>query len=242
MLNYLSQTIETVRKQWQQAPLLVTEESACKCITYITGVQEVTLTDYLDRWITDCLIYNCTDKKRKKHSVEEIRKFIPFLYEKPAHDILLVIFHELHLLSEPAQNALLKIFEDIPTNVLILITSTAPNRIITTLLSRIIILEQDRQNPEEDQIAHLINSWIDGDVAPLIQFTFEKDFRKEQALHIVQSLQNAILRGKISPSHSHLVSTTQKTLETTNTIPRYIIHSLLTSLLCEKSGLSISSS
>jgi hypothetical protein len=61
----------------------------------------------------------------------------------------------------------------------------------------------------------------------------ESGFDREDALWIVQGLQDAIECGKLSVRHAKKVAETRVFLETTNTIAKYLIDQLLISLSCE---------
>lgn len=53
----------------------------------------------------------------------------------------MAVFLHIDILTEAASNALLRIFEDVPPHVLILVTSDAPGKILPTLQSRIVLLD-----------------------------------------------------------------------------------------------------
>jgi len=91
--------------------------------------------------ISDFLWYDCADKTSKNHSVEMVRKFVEKLYKTAAGDIFVALFLNIDILTGNSLNALLKIFEDVPQRLLILVTSQAPEKIIPTLQSRIIRID-----------------------------------------------------------------------------------------------------
>lgn len=61
----------------------------------------------------------------------------------------------------------------------------------------------------------------------------ESKFTRDDALWIVQGLQDAVECGKLATKHAKNILTTRIQLETTNTIAKYLIDQLLISLVCE---------
>lgn len=61
----------------------------------------------------------------------------------------------------------------------------------------------------------------------------ESKFTRDDALWIVQGLQDALECGKIPVRHTKKVLQTRLQLETTNTIAKYLIDQLLISLTCD---------
>lgn len=61
----------------------------------------------------------------------------------------------------------------------------------------------------------------------------ESRFTREDALWIVQGLQDAIECGKLPLRHVKKLSETRLQLETTNTIAKYLIDQLIISISCD---------
>ncbi len=61
----------------------------------------------------------------------------------------------------------------------------------------------------------------------------ELKFTRDDALWIVQGLQDALECGKLPVRHAKKVLQTRLQLETTNTIAKYLIDQLLISLTCD---------
>lgn len=225
--------IEKLRSGGQSAPLLVSEETACEIIHDVFWADVSLLTDIEERGVPDCLLYDCADKDTKKHKVEFVRKFVEHLYHKPGWDILVALFLNIDALADHSYNALLKVFEDVPQRLLILITSQTPEKIIPTLQSRIVTLDSDSIQRAINPYQADIDAFVSGRPESLFNLTLGKEFKKEQALWIVTWLQNAILNGTLSPRYAKHIRETRLNLETTNTIAKYLIDKLLISLLCE---------
>lgn len=78
------------------------------------------------------------------------------LYQKPSGDILLALFRNIEILTDTSANALLRLFEDVPVQVLILVTSRSPQKVISTLQSRMLMLDSGilsrGENPHQEAI------------------------------------------------------------------------------------------
>lgn len=114
----------------------------------IFGTELASLDDLAERTIADLLYYNTQDETDgvKNYSIKTLRDFVPKLHQKPSGDILVAIFRNFELFSTKSSlvtsaNSLLKIFEDVPKNLLIIATSQSPQKIIPTLLSRMILID-----------------------------------------------------------------------------------------------------
>jgi DNA polymerase III gamma/tau subunit len=99
------------------------------------------LSDLSEKSVHDFHYYDCGDRKSENHKVKNIREHIEKLYQKPSGEILLAVFRNIEILTDESAHALLRLFEDIPSQVLILVTSQAPQKIIPTLLSRTILID-----------------------------------------------------------------------------------------------------
>lgn len=229
----ISRIIETLKSGGQSAPLLVSEQTVCDVISELFRVDINTLDDLEEKSIADCLWYDCSDKDAKGHKVEFVRKFVEKLYQKPAGDIFVAIFLNIDALAEASYSSLLKVFEEVPSQVLILVTSSSPEKILPTLQSRIITLDTEGVSREHNPLGSAVENFISGHPEALFALTLGKDFKKEQALWVVTGLQNAVLNGTLPMRNAKDIRETRLLLETTNTIAKYLIDKLLISILCE---------
>lgn len=80
--------------------------------------------------------------------IEQIRQIQHFLSKKPiqsSHNT--VIIYDAHLLTLPAQNALLKVLEEPPGNSLIYLVTSSPDTLLPTVLSRCEIISSATPSP-----------------------------------------------------------------------------------------------
>lgn len=195
------------------------------------------LDDLESAGINDFYYYDCGNKKAKHHGAEKVREHVEKLYQKPTGDILVALFRRIDLLTETSANALLKLFEDVPNQLLIMVTSSSPQKIIPTLQSRMIIMSPGiipgATNPHQSAI----DAYVQGNPEFLFALTLapskESKFSREDALWVIRGLQDAIECGTLSTRYAKQLSEAQVLLETTNTIAKYLIDQLLISLACE---------
>ena len=235
--NQILTIIADLRLGRESAPLLLSEKHICEVWEYISWSELLSLDELVGRSITDLLFYDCSDKTAGNHKADNIRKQSEKLYEKPAGDLLVAIFRHINILTDTSANALLRVFEDVPSQVLILVTSTAPQKIISTLLSRMLVIDGSAHIRRDNPLQAQIDEFLRGKSESLFSLTLapsrESGFDREDALWIVQGLQDAIECGKLSVRHAKKVGETRIFLETTNTIAKYLIDQLLISLSCE---------
>lgn len=146
--NQITSIVEAVKSGGQSAPVLLSEIHTCEVCNTLFGTDITTLDDLAERTITDLLYYNTLDGSdgAQNYKIKPLKEFTQKLHQKPSGDILIVIFRNFELFSTKSAlvssaNSLLNIFEDVPTNLLIIVTSPAPQKIIPTLLSRMILID-----------------------------------------------------------------------------------------------------
>lgn len=238
------QKIEALQIGWQSAPLLVSEAQAVEICGFLFEEEIETLDELETRWIMDFIYYDCADRSHKwveHYKVKILKDHVLKLYQKPSGSILVALFRNIEALSasgeQKSENALLHLFEDVPSQLLILVTSQSPWKIISTLQSRMIMIDPGSAQWGENPHQSAIDAYIGWNVEPLFAMTLapskESKFNKNDALWIIRGLQVAIKCGTLSPRHARRISETQVLLETTNTIAKYLIDQLLISLACD---------
>lgn len=236
--NQITSIIQSLKTGGQSAPLLLSEWHVCEVFYEIYGTETLSLDDLAERSITDFLYYDCSDKENEYHKADKIREQASRLYQKPAGDILIALFRNIEFLTEVSANALLRLFEDVPTQVLILVTSRSPQKIIPTLQSRMVMIDGGVTERSENPFQSAIDDFLHKKPETIFQITLasskERKFSREDALWIVQGLQDAIECGRLSVRYAKMVQATRIQLETTNTIAKYLIDQLLISISCDE--------
>lgn len=221
----------------QSSPLLVSDVIIAEICTTLLHIEVSELDELASRGVTDLLYYDCADRDARHHSVESIRDHSQRLYHGPSGDVLVSIFRHIDALTPNAANALLRVFEDVPQRVLILITSQSPQMILATLRSRIIQMSHTIAITSENPLQSVIDDYLAGDPSGILELTLssgkESKFGTEDALDFVRGLQKALKHGKLPLKHAGKLAQTLIYLETSNTPAKYLIDQLIISLTCE---------
>ena len=124
----------------------------------------------------------------KSIGIEEVRNITTFLSKKPiASDKNTVVIHEAHLLTLPAQNALLKTLEEPPANSQIYLVTNFPDQLLPTILSRIQIIDSKKAPLViNTNLAIKFLSTPDKDKFTFIQ---SQELTREQALTFLDGLE-----------------------------------------------------
>lgn len=235
--NQITSLLAVVQSGGQAAPMLLSESHVCELWELLYGREIMYLDDIVGQSVADFLYYDCGNRDAGNHKVKNIREFAEKLYQKPSGDVLLVVFRNIEILTDESAHALLRIFEDIPPQVLILLTSPSPQKIIPTLLSRTLIIDSETSLRGENPMQWAIDDFLTGKPETLFKITLapskESKFTRSDALWIVTGLQDALECGRIPVRHAKSILKTRFYLETTNTIAKYLIDQLLITLSCE---------
>lgn len=183
------------------------------------------------------LISDQNDKK--SIGIEDIRKNLDKLYLKPIRsDYKATIIYNAHLLTNEAQNALLKTLEEPPNNTLIFLIGETKESFIPTILSRVSAISLDlekREVTDEEKKDILLLSEIPTKDALIKAQVLAKS--KADALKWIESqifvIHDILLKN---PENKTLASTLQKlqkthtTISKTNTNLRLTLEYLLLSI------------
>ena len=140
--------------------------------------------------------------------IDEIRQIQFFLSRKPTQsDHNTVVIHQAHLLTIPAQHAILKTLEEPPGNSLIYLVTSSPYSLLPTILSRVQIIPSTQHlalSPTNlSSVADLLKKLQSVTVGERLKILEEQEFTRESALKFLDDLE-FILHQQIS---SGLLST-----------------------------------
>lgn len=95
----------------------------------------------------------------KINSIRDIKRFLSLQYDEISYRFIIII--DAHLMSDEAQNALLKSLEEPPDKVIFFITTSVVNRLRPTILSRSWRINFDPLT--EDEIVHILIKYFNID-------------------------------------------------------------------------------
>lgn len=129
--------------------------------------------------------------------IEEVRQIQHFLSRKPIQsDHNTIIIHEAHLLTIPAQNALLKTLEEPPGNSQIYLVTEFADQLLPTVLSRVEIQPENKKNtikPKDlDKAKQLLDKLVTAKVGERLKLIDEQAFNRETALEFINQLEHLI--------------------------------------------------
>lgn len=159
--------------------------------------------------------------------IEQTRAIIEQSSKKSSSGYDIFIIEWIDTLTLAAANSLLKLFEEVPSNILILLTSNSSrDSMIETLASRVVFISSNTYHIILDaSIREKIDAYFDfWDTALLLSFLAKEKLEKTEYLTILIALKDRILSGDITK-----LTTIEKiesgiiTLSSTNANPRWVV-------------------
>ncbi len=129
--------------------------------------------------------------------IEEVRQIQHFLSRKPTQsDHNLVIIHQAHLLTIPAQNALLKTLEEPPGQSQIYLITDFADQLLPTVLSRVQIIDRKTEIKIDakklKKTRELLDKLLTAKIGERLKLMDEQNFTRETALDFLDQLEYLI--------------------------------------------------
>ena len=126
--------------------------------------------------------------------IDAVRQIQFFLSRKPIQsDHNTVIIHQAHLLTLPAQHALLKTLEEPPGGSLIYLVTSSPYSLLPTILSRVQIVPSPQHlAPSTQDLSHatnLLKKLQPAGVGDRLKILEDQEFTRESALAFLDNLE-----------------------------------------------------
>jgi len=127
--------------------------------------------------------------------IDEIRQIQFFLSRKPTQsDHNTVVIHSAHLLTPPAQHALLKTLEEPPPGALIYLVTQTPDSLLPTILSRVQLIKQTfiKDSPTSTTLQkskELLGELQKVGVGERLKILEDQEFTRETALEFLDELE-----------------------------------------------------
>ena len=166
--------------------------------------------------------------------IERTREIIERSSKTSGSGYDIFIIERIDTLTLPAANSLLKLFEEVPSDILILLTSDSGREtMIETLASRVIFLSFNIRNTVLNaDIKQKIDDYFDaGDPASFLSFLTVSRLEKPEYLALLIALKDRILSGDIrNPDTIHKIESGIITLSSTNASPRWVVDEVIFSI------------
>ena len=133
-----------------------------------------------------------------KSGIDEVRAIQHFLSRKPTQsDHNTVVIHQAHLLTLPAQHALLKTLEEPPPGALIYLITSQPDSLLPTILSRVQIIPAPYMSYKFDATymtytSDLLKKLQSSGVGDRLKILEEQEFTRESALKFLDDLERLL--------------------------------------------------
>lgn len=147
----------------------------------------------------------------KSIGIEEIRVIQHFLSRKSLGNHNTVIIENAHLLTLPAQHALLKTLEEPPANSLIYLVTTQPDSLLPTILSRC----QISTTPYTSNMSDLtyLSHFLTSGVGDRLKFFEDQSFTRTTALEFLDNLEYLVHQNLSFSRVYPLISSTRHYLK-----------------------------
>lgn len=126
--------------------------------------------------------------------IEEIRMFQQQFYLKPFKSSMkALVIEEAHVLTQEAQNALLKALEEPPDNTIIILSALNREAVLPTILSRCRIIHLDKNTHFEsleskEKYQHVLTHLFSSSIGEKLQYAQEFGKTKETAQEFLETL------------------------------------------------------
>lgn len=210
-------------------PILCRENEIVNVINYLNSINLATFDELRDNIYNNIFLFETEDKTFK---IEQTREIIEKASIKPADKFNIFIIHEIDKLSLWASNSLLKLLEDVPTWLLILLTTKSKDDLLDTIKSRILDFWSDEISYEISyENREVIDAFFSWDKMRINDIVFWERIDKSQYIAILEYILHKLKSGR---SYSEeLVDNILHWIEqinTTNTNPKYIFDSIILEL------------
>lgn len=159
--------------------------------------------------------------------IEQTRAIIEQSSKRSSSGYDIFIIERIDTLTLAAANSLLKLFEEVPSNILILLTSdTGRDSMIETLASRVMFVSSNIHHIILDaSIREKIDAYFDfWDTAVLLSFLVKEKLEKAEYLAILIALKDRVLSGDITKLATiEKIESAIITLSSTNANPRWVV-------------------
>lgn len=205
-------------------PLVLSDEAVVSTINRLKNTHFLDLYEMRKEYIDGVFFF---ENETGTIKIERTREIIEQSSKKSGSRYDIFIIERIDTLTLAAANSLLKLFEEVPANILILLTSdSGRDAMIETLASRVIFISSNIHHTTLDAgIREKIDAYFDaGDQAPFLSFLIGAKLEKSEYLSILITLKDRILSGHIkNPDTIRKIESGIITLSSTNANARWVV-------------------
>ncbi|EKD29629.1 MAG: hypothetical protein ACD_78C00332G0004 [uncultured bacterium (gcode 4)] len=220
----LSSLLEKFESGHSIPPVVLSNEDVTTVVNTLKKTHFLDLYDMRKQYIDGVFFF---ENETGTIKIERTREIIEQSSKKSSSGYDIFIIERIDTLTLAAANSLLKLFEEVPSNILILLTSDSGREaMIETLASRVIFISSNIHKSTLDaSIREKIDAYFDaGDSAPFLSFLAISKLEKSEYLGILIALKDRILSGDIrNPDTMRKIESGIITLSSTNANPRWVV-------------------
>lgn len=227
----LSSLLEKFESGHSIPPVVLSNEDVTIVVNTLKKTHFIDLYEMRKQYIDSVFFF---ENETGTIKIERTREIIEQSSKRSSSGYDIFIIERIDTLTLAAANSLLKLFEEVPSNILILLTSDSGREaMIETLASRVIYISSNIHHASLDtNILTKIDDYFDaGDTAPFLTFLAKEKLEKSVYLSILIALKDKILSGDIKkPDVIQKIESGIITLSSTNANPRWVVDEVVLSM------------
>ena len=220
----LSSLLDKFESGHSVPPIVLSNEDSVMVINMLKKTNFLDLYEMRKEYIDGVFFF---ENETGTIKIEQTRSIIEQSSKRASSGYDIFIIERIDTLTLAAANSLLKLFEEVPSNILILLTSDSGREaMIDTLASRVVFISSNIHNTALDSaIREKIDVYFDaGDLAPLLSFLAKEKLEKSEYLGILIALKDWVLSGDIKKLETiEKIESGIISLSSTNANPRWVV-------------------
>lgn len=227
----LSSLLEKFESGHSIPPVVLSDEDVTMVVNTLKKTHFIDLYEMRKQYIDSVFFF---ENETGTIKIERTREIIEQSSKRSSSGYDIFIIERIDTLTLSAANSLLKLFEEVPSNILILLTSdSGRDSMIETLASRVAFISSNTYRIALDaSILSKIDDYFDaGDSALLLSFLAKEKLEKQEYLGILIALKDRILSGDIKkPDVIQKIESGIITLSSTNANSRWVVDEVVLGL------------
>lgn len=215
--------------EWNNVqPILCNEDNIVAIINHLNKTNLSSLQELRENIYQNVFLFETEDKTFK---IEKTREIIEKSSIKPWEKFNIFIIREIDKFSIGASNSLLKLFEDVPERLIILLTTSSKNNLLETISSRILDFWSDEIVYELSTISKsIIDDFFRWDKSRIVDLVFWEKIERFEYIAILEYLLVKLRYNNSNPEIITKILDWIRSIHTTNTNPKYILDTVILSL------------
>ena len=166
-------------------------------------------------------------------TIDQIRNLKSHIFQKPFKEkVKFIIIENAHLATTAAQNALLKIFEEPPSQAIIILESASKESLLLTIVSRAVLIKAQTDMPKEQEIIATLD--LKTALTKITEIDDHKQFLDNQIISLTALLVKNIRANPSTFSSAQISNIIERHMEakqmiTANVNPTFVLTNLILS-------------